>query len=106
MLFLNQEILLLLNPLLLQKALHAVWREQPLPVSTAPAVLIRSEQQQRQAQLIALKEPWPVWVAELAVLIEEARSDKRLKGTKMRADYVQKWLDGILRFANDPEVLC
>ncbi|RVU41154.1 exodeoxyribonuclease V subunit beta [Rheinheimera riviphila] len=90
------------NPALLQKALYAVWREQPLPVSNEPTVLINTEQQQRQQQLIALKTPWLAWVPELAVLIEQARSEKRLNGTKMRADYVQKWLDGILRFASDP----
>jgi len=90
------------NPALLQKALYAVWREQPLPVSNEPSALISTEQHLRQQQLIALKKPWPAWVPELAVLIEQARSEKRLNGTKMRADYVQKWLDGILAFANDP----
>lgn len=90
------------NPVALQKALYAVWREQPLPVSNEPTALISTEQQQRQEQLIALKKPWPAWVPELAILIEQARSEKRLNGTKMRADYVQKWLDGILKFASDP----
>ena len=90
------------TPASLQQALYAVWREQPLPVSNEPTALISTEQQQRQEQLIALKKPWPAWVPELAVLIEQARSEKRLNGTKMRADYVQKWLDGILAFANDP----
>ena len=90
------------NPASLQKVLYAVWREQPLPVNNEPTALISTEQQLRQQQLIALKKPWPAWVPQLAVLIEQARSEKRLNGTKMRADYVQKWLDGILKFANDP----
>ncbi|MBU2280147.1 MAG: exodeoxyribonuclease V subunit beta, partial [Gammaproteobacteria bacterium] len=90
------------EPLALQKALQAVWREQPLPVTADPTVLIDTEQQQRQQQLATLKAPWSAWVPELAVLIEQARSEKRLNGTKMRTDYVQKWLDGILRFATDP----
>jgi exodeoxyribonuclease V beta subunit len=90
------------SPAMLQKALYAVWREQPLPVSNEPMALISTELQQRREQLIALKQPWPAWVAELAVLIEQARSEKRLNGSKMRADYVQKWLDGILKFATDP----
>jgi len=90
------------SPQQLQKALSGVWREQPLPVAAAPAELIPTEQQQRQQQLHELKQPWPAWVPELAVLIEQARADKRLNGTKMRTDYVQKWLEGILAFATDP----
>lgn len=90
------------SPMQLQKALQGVWREDPLPVDAAPNVLIAHEQQQRQQQLQVLKQPWVVWVGELAVLIEQARAEKRLNGTKMRTDYVQKWLDGILQFATDP----
>jgi len=90
------------TPAILQKSLQSVWQEPPLPVSAEPAALIRTEQQQRHAQLAELKKPWPVWVPELAALIEQARSEKRLNGSKMRADYVQKWLDGILKFATDP----
>jgi len=74
----------------------------PFSLFSLRACSISTEQQQRREQLIALKQPWPAWVPELAVLIEQARSEKRLNGSKMRADYVQKWLDGILKFANDP----
>ena len=90
------------SPQTLWKEMAGIWREQPLAVAAAPTQLIKDEQQQRQQQLAALKAPWLTWLPELADLLAEAIVQKRVNGSKVRADYVKKWLAGIEAWAKDP----
>lgn len=90
------------QPAQLQADLRGIWREQPQLVAQSPAELIRDELQQRSAELTRLKAPWLQWVAELRGLFDDARQQKRLNGTKLRADYLEKWLSAITLWASDP----
>ncbi len=90
------------QPAMLLASLQGIWRESATPVAATPAVLIQTELTQRQQLLTALKAPWPQWVVELEQLFAQARQDKRLNGTKIRADYLAKWLSTIAAWAQDP----
>jgi exodeoxyribonuclease V beta subunit len=90
------------QPAMLLASLHGIWREQPRSVEFTPAQLIDAELTQRRQLLADLKAPWPAWVPELAQLFAQARQDKRLNGSKIRADYVEKWLSAIAAWATDP----
>jgi len=90
------------HPVQLQADLRGIWREQPQLVTLSPAALIADELEQRSSALARLKAPWLQWVAELRALFDEARQQKRLNGTKLRADYLEKWLTAIAAWASDP----
>lgn len=90
------------HPAQLQADLRGIWREQPQLVTQSPAQLIADELQQRSTELARLKAPWLQWVAQLRALFDEARQQKRLNGSKLRADYLEKWLTAIAAWASDP----
>lgn len=90
------------DPQQLWQALLPLWQESlPLP-ATALAALLEQEITARREQLTALKAPWRLWVAELSALIEAGRAAGQTHNTKLRADYVAKWLQGLLDWCDDP----
>lgn len=90
------------TPTQLWQALQPLWQEHLTPQQTALATLLEQEMSERRAALAALKAPWQLWVAELAALINAGRTAGQTNNTKLRPDYVAKWLDGIVAWRDDP----
>lgn len=57
----------------------------------SPIAAIERERVERTAQLRALKEPWALWIDELAGIIEQGRAAGHTNNSMLRADYVAKW---------------
>lgn len=93
------------SPEQLWQALLPLWQE-PLAAPSQPlAVLLEQEINARREQLAALKTPWRQWISELAALIEQGRAAGFTNNTKLRADYVAKWLRGLTDWCEDPALI-
>jgi len=90
------------SPQQLWQALLPLWQEPLSNRPTALAELLEQEITARREQLAALKAPWRLWVGELAALIAAGRAAGQTNNTKLRPDYVAKWLQGLTDWCEDP----
>ena len=93
------------SPEQLWQALLPLWQETLATPSLPLATLLEQEITQRREQLTALKAPWRDWVPELGALIEQGRAAGLTNNTKLRADYVAKWLQGLTDWCDDPALV-
>lgn len=89
------------GPIQLLQALQPLWQERFAPEHSGLGDLIDQEINQRQAILAALKAPWQQWLSELAALIDAGRAAGQTNNTKLRPDYVAKWLEGLRAWRDD-----
>ncbi len=93
------------TPRQLWQALLPLWQEHFAPPPHSLATLLEQEIDARRTTLAALKAPWQQWLNELASLIEAGRAAGQTNNTKLRPDYVAKWLAGIAAWRDDPAQL-
>jgi exodeoxyribonuclease V beta subunit len=89
------------SPEQLWQALLPLWQEALSAPTQSLAELLEQEIHGRREQLAALKAPWRHWVPELGALIEQGRAAGLTNNTKLRADYVAKWLKGLSDWCED-----
>lgn len=93
------------SPEQLWQALLPLWQEALATPSLPLAMLLEQEITQRREQLTALKAPWRDWIPQIGALIEQGRAAGLTNNTKLRADYVAKWLQGLTDWCDDPALV-
>lgn len=67
-----------------------------------PAVSIGRAREQARAELAALKAPWREgWIDEVAKLLDEAVTKKRVDGRKLQRRYYEPWLEALRAWVED-----
>ncbi|WP_421595177.1 exodeoxyribonuclease V subunit beta [Rahnella sp. PD4] len=69
-----------------------------------PADVCETVNNQKAAELAALKQDWPQWTEELNVLLDDASSKKLVNGTKLRPSYYEPWLRKLRIWATTDDV--
>ncbi len=90
------------TPAALWQALLPLWSEALDAPAQSLSELIAQEQQAKAQQLQALKAPWQHWLEELAQLLASGRANGHTDNRKLRPDYVDKWLQGLAAWRDDP----
>jgi len=67
-----------------------------------PARSLAEVRAKREARLAELKAPWPLWVEELQVLLDQAVARKACDGRKLRPGYYHPWLQALRDWAGTP----
>lgn len=59
----------------------------------------------REVELAALKAPWPTWIEELQLLLDQAVADKQVDARKIQARYYNPWLHKLREWASGEEAV-
>ncbi|MCB1930986.1 MAG: exodeoxyribonuclease V subunit beta [Candidatus Accumulibacter sp.] len=67
----------------------------------APAEALREALADRQQRLAEIKAPWSAWVDELQTLLDTARDEKQLNGSKLKKNNYDAWLQSLAGWRDD-----
>jgi len=67
-----------------------------------PNAHLQKVQQDKQDTLNKLKKPWPTWIAEIKILLNDARKQKLFEGKKLKTNDCDNWLNTLEKWATDP----
>lgn len=70
-----------------------------------PADVVATVNNQKAAELAALKQDWPQWTQELRTLLEGAVAAKVVDGKKIQARFFNPWLEKLYTWATSDEVI-
>lgn len=94
------------SPDVLFEALKRLLDENELPwsepMSSSIECLVKNHEQNLRQQLSEIKRPWLSWADEIKDLIQQAVSDKVLKGLNYKSNNLESWIEKIRQWAQDP----
>lgn len=94
----------LTDPAELLQRLLPMWHQPIAAFDTPPAQLLQAEVIEKKRALNAIKQPFAKWIDELEELIAAGRAAGLTINTKLRADYVSRWLDALRFWRDSPEL--
>lgn len=92
------------DPAHLLQCLLPLWNQPLETFDTPPAQLLQAEIVDKQTALSAIKQPFSDWIDELEQLIDAGRAAGLTVNTKLRADYVSRWLTALRLWRDTPEL--
>ncbi len=92
------------DPDQLLQCLLPMWDQPVEAFSTLPEQLLIAEAAEKQQKLTAIKQPFFRWIDELEQLIAAGRAQGLTVNTKLRADYVSRWMSALRLWRDTPEL--
>ncbi len=92
------------SPTQLLQMLLPMWQQTSAMPAQQPAELLQFERSERQRQLAALKAPFAHWITELAQIIAQGRANGLTINTKLRADWVERWLAALQQWVDHDDL--
>ncbi len=89
----------------LSRAVQATEVALPATGDNSLQQVLEQGREQLQAELKALKQPWPVWLDELERLAMAAIDAKQVDGRKLQASRLQGWLQLLRKWCAEPDQL-
>ena len=93
------------DPQQLLQRLEPMWGQVAAASEKPPSLLLQDEIIEKKQALAALKQPFGVWIDELDELIAAGRAAGQTINTKLRADYVARWLTALRLWRDSPELV-
>ncbi len=92
------------SPTQLLNMLLPMWQQDTAIPLQQPAELLQFERSERQRKLTALKAPFANWIAELAQILAQGRANGLTINTKLRSDWVDRWLAALQQWVDDVDL--
>jgi len=93
------------DPVHLMQRLQPLWGQAASDKTELPLRLLQAEIAEKQQALADLKQPFSQWIDELEQLIADGRAAGLTQNTKLRADYVSRWLAALRLWRDSPDLL-